>query len=141
MTDIDRFKEVSDGLGHLCGDAAIRAVSRVLISRTEGLGEVVRYGGDEFLVSFLAIAEEELRATLEDIRASVRAIRLEDYPDVRLSMNIGVAYGEGQGARMVAIADEALYASKARRDTVTILPYEQDMLLATIPSDTLDLMS
>ena len=123
MVDIDYFKEVNDEQGHLCGDAAIAAVAEAISSRVRGTDDVVRYGGDEFLVAFPRISEEVLGRRLEEIRQAAEAIRLEDWPQVRLSLSVGAACGAGLASDMLAIADEALYRSKERKNAVTILPY------------------
>ena len=52
MVDLDRFKLVNDTLGHLAGDALIRAMC-VLLHETAPTGATVaRLGGDEFGVLF-----------------------------------------------------------------------------------------
>jgi PleD family two-component response regulator len=43
------------------------------------LDRVVRYGGDEFLITFKGISHEVLRTRLEQMRAKAEKIKLQDY--------------------------------------------------------------
>jgi len=125
MADIDFFKEVNDNYGHQCGDAAIAAVASILSSSVRGLDRVVRYGGDEFLISFKGISHEVLRNRLEQIRTMAENIRLQDYPDVRLTMSFGGTFGDGTVSDMLSFADKALYESKKKRNCVTLVPFKE----------------
>ena len=68
MADIDFFKEVNDNHGHQCGDTALAAVASILSSSVRDLDHVVRYGGDEFLITFKGITHEVLKIRLEQMR-------------------------------------------------------------------------
>ena len=62
-----------------CGDAALAAVASILSSSVRNLDRVVRYGGDEFLITFKGISHEVLRTRLEQMRAKAEKIKLQDY--------------------------------------------------------------
>ncbi|SHK69327.1 diguanylate cyclase [Fibrobacter sp. UWB12] len=125
MADIDFFKEVNDNYGHQCGDAALAAVASILSSSVRSSDCVVRYGGDEFLISFKGIAPEVLKNRLEQMRAKAEKIKLQDYPNVQLTMSFGGTYGDGTVSDMLSFADEALYVSKKKRNCVTLVPFEE----------------
>ena len=125
MADIDFFKEVNDNHGHQCGDAALAAVASILSSSVRDLDHVVRYGGDEFLISFKGITHEVLKIRLEQMRAKAEKIKLQDYPNVRLTMSFGGTFGDGVVSDMLSFADKALYVSKKKRNCVTIVPFEE----------------
>ena len=124
MADIDFFKEVNDNHGHQCGDAALAAVASILSSSVRDLDHVVRYGGDEFLISFKGITHEVLKIRLEQMRAKAEKIKLQDYPNVQLTMSFGGTFGDGTVSDMLSFADKALYVSKKKRNCVTLVPFE-----------------
>ena len=125
MADIDLFKGINDNYGHQCGDEAITAVASMLHSAVRSMDCVVRYGGDEFLISFKGIAPNVLKKRLEQMCSAAGKIQLPSYPNVKLSMSFGGTFGDGIVSDMFAFADKALYESKKKRNCVTIVPFEQ----------------
>ena len=125
MADIDFFKDVNDNHGHQCGDAALAAVASILSSSVRNLDHVVRYGGDEFLISFKGISHEVLKIRLEQMRAKAEKIVLKDYPNVKLTMSFGGTFGDGTVSDMLSFADKALYISKKKRNCVSLVPFEE----------------
>ena len=124
IADIDLFKGINDNYGHQCGDEAIAAVASLLQSTVRSMDCVVRYGGDEFLISFKDITPDVLKDRLEQMRDAVEKIQLSNYPDVKLSMSFGGTFGDGIVSDMFSFADKALYESKKKRNCVTLVPYE-----------------
>jgi diguanylate cyclase (GGDEF)-like protein len=124
MADIDLFKGINDNYGHQCGDEAITAVAAMLHSAVRSMDCVVRYGGDEFLISFKGIAPHVLKKRLEQMCAAAGKIQLPSYPNVKLSMSFGGTFGDGIVSDMFSFADKALYESKKKRNCVTLVPYE-----------------
>ena len=124
IADIDLFKGINDNYGHQCGDEAIAAVASLLQSAVRSMDCVVRYGGDEFLISFKEITPDVLKRRLEQMRDAVEKIQLPNYPDVKLSMSFGGTFGDGIVSDMFSFADKALYESKKKRNCVTLVPYE-----------------
>ena len=124
VADIDLFKGINDNYGHQCGDEAITAVATMLHSAVRSMDCVVRYGGDEFLISFKGIRPDVLKKRLEQMCAAAGKIQLPSYPDVKLSMSFGGTFGDGIVSEMFSFADKALYESKKKRNCVTLVPYE-----------------
>ena len=63
LLDIDHFKHLNDQHGHAAGDAVLVAFAGRLTSAVRGSGDVIRWGGEEFLV-LLPNADASLTATL-----------------------------------------------------------------------------
>ena len=125
ICDIDNFKRINDTYGHQFGDYVIAIVASTLKSCLRKSDDVIRYGGDEFVVSFEEIPYDTLKKILEKIRIAVENIRLEEYPELRLSMSFGAAYGNEIINKMLSEADNALYESKKNRNSVTIKQAEK----------------
>jgi diguanylate cyclase (GGDEF)-like protein/PAS domain S-box-containing protein len=113
--DIDRFKSINDGHGHAGGDAVLREFARRLKANVREGDVVARIGGDEFVV---LIESPESLAAVEAIAAKlVRAmqepVELADGPlPVGTSIGIGWSRACEVADRLVAAADQALYAAK-----------------------------
>jgi two-component system chemotaxis family response regulator WspR len=123
--DIDHFKAYNDAFGHARGDEVLRAVGRILQENTRVSDTVARYGGEEFVVLLPEADEDAAELAAEKLRRVVEAAAIEGAPGVptgHLTVSIGVAALASplDGAGLIALADRALYASKASgRNRVT----------------------
>ena len=57
--DLDRFKNLNDTMGHLCGDLALKEIARRIVRCVRQQDLVARLGGDEFLVVLAEVEDEE----------------------------------------------------------------------------------
>jgi len=118
MADVDHFKSINDGFGHLAGDAVLREVARRMRSAVRAYDGVGRYGGEEFLLVFPHCDGERTWALAERIRQRVSRDPIHDGTrEHRVSLSLGLSVDE-EGSRKellehVRIADEALYLAKA----------------------------
>ena len=129
IADVDLFKNVNDTYGHLIGDKVLIEVANTLKSCVRKTDDVIRYGGDEFVISFNDITPNALQAILEKMRCSVEKIKIDEYPELRISMSFGAVYGSSIVEDMISSADEALYNSKENRNIVTTVPYVEGKVL------------
>ena len=117
MLDLDQFKQINDVYGHQAGDDALRmlvsAVTACVRNRSDAL---VRYGGDEFLLIFPHIPEHVFIKRLEQIRATVQALHMIEYPDLHLTVSIGGVYGACTLDPGIRQADKLLYQAKESRN-------------------------
>ncbi len=121
MADIDLFKDINDTTGHQGGDEAIQKVAALLEQSVRKDDVVIRYGGDEFMMVFFDITKEVLENKLSYLRTEVKGISLESSPEVRITMSFGAAFGTELVNNMIGSADKALYESKKKRDTYTVI--------------------
>ena len=118
MADLDHFKLINDGHGHLVGDECLRWASRCMSTSLRDYDAVVaRFGGEEF-VAVLPDADSHLaHRAAEALRACLQAqpLRCGDQ-DVPISISVGVhtvAPGEHTDPEnALQRADEALYRAK-----------------------------
>lgn len=129
--DVDNFKAYNDRYGHAAGDAALRAVGRVLAAGCRRAGDVAaRYGGEEFVLLLPATDLAAATELAESVRREVRALAIEHRGgglSGLLTISAGVAATvppTDEGAReLMAAADTALYAAKeAGRNRVVAVP-------------------
>jgi len=113
MIDIDHFKPINDTYGHIIGD-------KVLIHLVQKLKEchadVVRFGGDEFLVLFDATTSHSaIENKIEHCVAYFKKVAFKvDKTEFKVSFSHGIApFKEGDSYdRIIEHADKAMYASK-----------------------------
>jgi diguanylate cyclase (GGDEF)-like protein len=115
MVDLDHFKHVNDTYGHGIGDGVLVAVSQTLITCCRGLGEVVRFGGEEFVILLRTGEAEAVQQLAELLRTAVAATRLDaPYDALSCTASVGVALVEpGEDIDdSIRRADRALYRAK-----------------------------
>jgi diguanylate cyclase (GGDEF)-like protein len=116
MFDLDHFKQINDGYGHLCGDAVLADVGQRMNSVLRGSDVKCRYGGEEFLV----LLPDTTAAGAKRVAELVR-IKLEETPvrwnniDVPVTASFGLTAanaGELDVKSLIGRADAALYRAK-----------------------------
>lgn len=81
---------------------------------------MVRFGGDEFFVLFKDMPNEILQRKLEKILQAIERVRIEEYPELRVTVSIGGAYDRGKLSQILRKADIAMYNAKGRRNSICI---------------------
>jgi len=90
MFDVDRLKEINDCFGHSAGDKLLQAVAGEVRRVLGGAGEIIRWGGDEFVV--LAPAGGQGQKLADRIVQSISALEFRfDQEAVRASISLGAA--------------------------------------------------
>jgi diguanylate cyclase (GGDEF)-like protein len=129
MLDVDHFKNYNDCYGHPAGDACLRAVAQAIQGCLRRAGDLAgRYGGEEFIVVLPGSDAHRAHDFAETLRLAVHGLALphRSSPHGIITFSAGVATclpGRVPGERqiLVANADAALYAAKARgRNTVAM---------------------
>ena len=114
LLDIDHFKKVNDGYGHPFGDEVLRGVAQLLQDSARSEDMVCRYGGEEFVLLLPNTRSSEAIALADRMREAVAAQAFScRRTTVNVTCSIGLADNlDGRDARMVEIADKALYRAK-----------------------------
>ena len=120
MIDVDNFKHINDNYGHDAGDIVLHSIAQTILSCVRKTDAVIRYGGDEFAVIFYQIPEEVFETKLERMRYLVEDLRVKEYPEIRMSISVGGAYGTKRAKELFKIADRMMYRSKRTKNQVNI---------------------
>ena len=115
MMDLDDFKSINDTYGHLAGDEALKAASRLFAQAADGKRAMVaRVGGDEFLILAMLPGNEAAAEFKDALRARMEQYNEEHSLPYLLNISVGCcAYERGESLEaFMARADEALYREK-----------------------------
>src|SRR5882724_4475752 len=124
MIDIDKFKGINDGYGHLAGDNALKEVAHRIEAQIRSMDTAARFGGDELAILLPEATAPEAARLAERIREVIAAMpfALNSQISRSLTVSVGVAaVAPGRDEtdlkaladRLIADADAALYRAKA----------------------------
>jgi diguanylate cyclase (GGDEF)-like protein/PAS domain S-box-containing protein len=132
--DLDDFKAVNDGLGHLAGDELLKAVGERLRASLSPTHTVARMGGDEFaiLVEQSDAASAALDAA-ERITVALQAPFEVDGREVFVTASVGIAVG-GDADELLRCSDVAMYRAKTggKAQHVVYAPPMDDHLIGRL---------
>lgn len=112
MLDANNFKAINDHYGHAAGDCVLKAVCDSIKNCIRSSDILIRLGGDEFVLLMTNIPEIVFRQKLNEIKQSISAIKLKDYPDIKCAVAIGSVYGIQPIEKALAEADKLMYLDK-----------------------------
>jgi diguanylate cyclase (GGDEF)-like protein len=115
MLDLDHFKSINDGFGHLVGDEVLRQTCRLVSGELRCNDSLGRYGGEEFMLLLEGMAQEAALLRLEQIRCTVQQHDWSALVGARgVTASIGlVAWQNGLDVpQLIKRADTLLYAAK-----------------------------
>ena len=119
MWDLDRFKQVNDGRGHLVGSHAIRDVGHMIREEIGSQERAARYGGEEYFAYMFGTVTDALEIA-ERIRNRVAGHEFagsatDPTQTMRMTISAGISTFPRDGVTaldLVQKADQALYRAK-----------------------------
>ncbi len=125
--DVDHFKTINDQYGHMAGDSVLKALAQSMRGVLRQNTDVIRFGGDEFIVILEDTSAEDAFVVAERIRLSAHDINLSAIaPGFMLTVSIGLIEGNRPVREMLMKADLAMYRSKSHgRDKTTVFHDEE----------------
>jgi diguanylate cyclase (GGDEF)-like protein len=142
FVDVDHLKRVNSKLGHAAGSEALKRTGRALDEAAAGVGDVFRFGGDEFVVVQKNASKESARALADHLRSHVAASTVgpmrsgDALPRITVSIGVatlrGLRHLNGQPpsdlkSRLMTTADRALFRAKgAGRNRVALATTRDD---------------
>jgi diguanylate cyclase (GGDEF)-like protein len=118
IIDIDHFKSINDEHGHACGDEVLAHFGRVVAANIRASDLFGRLGGEEFAVLYPSTGRADAVEQLDRLRATIAGggCTLSDGERLVYTFSAGVdEHRRGETlAHLMARADAALYAAKAR---------------------------
>ena len=118
LCDIDQFKKVNDGYGHLAGDSVLQEISQRMMKSVRPYDCVGRYGGEEFLIIFPSCDEDASMRQAQRIRKCIESapVRITE-GDIAVTASFGVVAFNPSVAtttsQLLRQADAALYRAKS----------------------------
>jgi len=119
MVDMNRFKRINDDYGHCVGDKVLVFITRKLKEITP---QVIRYGGDEFLLNFdVSFSKEDIEDKMARLFSEVEQIKFKiGEAEFKISFAYGISTYKIDNTFIDVLdhADKAMYhLKKARRES------------------------
>lgn len=115
ILDLDHFKHINDGYGHLAGDKVLKIVANVLRKHLRDRDVIARFGGEEFVLLLPQTPPVVGMQLVEKLRAAVEACPFHfKGKRVVITLSSGLsAFRSGERSDLVLKrADQALYRAK-----------------------------
>lgn len=116
LFDIDHFKQINDGHGHLAGDHVLRKLAETVSKHIRREEAFARYGGEEFAVLMPETPIQRAQTFAEKIRRMVASTDFSfEGERIEVTCSLGVAAMTSQHrapSGFLAQVDERLYKAK-----------------------------
>nr|VFJ57790.1 MAG: diguanylate cyclase (GGDEF) domain-containing protein [Candidatus Kentron sp. FW] len=119
LIDIDHFKRINDGQGHLVGDTVLRRIVSVIQKNLRKENILARYGGEEFGIILRGGDAWEAHGLADRIRCSVGQTGFDHGgKSFHITISAGIAihdreHAPGGALEIFTEADKQLYRAKA----------------------------
>ncbi len=124
MIDVDQFKGINDGYGHLAGDKALKEIAIRVEEQIRTMDTAARFGGDELAILLPEASSADAARLAERIRKAIAARPFTLTAQIKRSLTVSVGVSsvspgrdetdlKSLADRLLADADAALYRAKA----------------------------
>ena len=115
LFDLDDFKQINDSYTHLAGDKVICEAANIVRKITKGDGNLVRWGGEEFLLILPGCSLEQAVEVAENIRQTFAEHQCQfNQQIIKFTASFGVVEGVPQQSfeHLLHRIDQSLYQAK-----------------------------
>ncbi|HYA15657.1 MAG TPA: EAL domain-containing protein [Syntrophales bacterium] len=117
--DLDRFKVINDGLGHIIGDQLLVMVAQRLKKQIRSLDTIARFGGDEFAILVGGTKEISLVENIaERLEGEMKSPFSVFGHEIFVTMSMGIVFSDTADYKrpdeLLRDVDTAMYQAKAR---------------------------
>lgn len=119
IIDLDYFKDINDGFGHMAGDFVLQEFTKLIQKRLRSFDLLGRYGGEEFIIVMVNCIKENALKRVESILEEIRETTFEyNYNQIKFTFTAGVADSNDFDFNSIALdklldtADKRLYRGK-----------------------------
>ncbi|WNF46971.1 diguanylate cyclase [Pseudomonas sp. SG20056] len=116
VLDIDHFKRINDGYGHLAGDKVLKIIAGELAKRLRKTDFIARFGGEEFVLLIPSTPLEGGRQLLQTLLDGVEQCPFHfrgERVTITLSAGLTAFVGDEGSDKVFERADQALYRAKS----------------------------
>ncbi len=123
--DVDYFKRVNDGHGHLTGSQLLVEVGKIIKTTIRSYDPLFRYGGDEFLALLVDTDRMTGEKVAERIRRAIESHEFViDGKNISLTVSIGLSVfpDHAKSAQeLIKLADQAMYYGKNKSRNIVYI--------------------
>ena len=113
VIDIDKFKSINDTYGHNVGDSVLKELSQVVKEKISEDDILVRWGGEEFIVTVFTKDINITQNIAERLREAIENFKFTTVNNVTASFGVSLAKNKEETFEEIfEKADKALYQAK-----------------------------
>jgi len=112
LIDVDHFKRVNDGFGHLIGDEVLLLLSRLMRGTFRHHDRLYRFGGEEFVALLRCADEASAAIAFERLRVNVEQFSFPQVGHITISIGYTAVVADDSPSRAFERADRAVYFAK-----------------------------
>lgn len=121
IVNVDHFKEINDTYGRTIADSVLIYIAKTIRENIRTQDTLIRYDGDEFVITFESISADDLKSKLEKICDDIPALSIDGIEKKQqITVSIGGAVGPDTLAALLKKADRMLHKAKKIQGIVEI---------------------